>query len=160
MHQIQEKERTNPSSSEIPQVAPADIRKSPPSVDQVMLKLQQATNVCPSTQNWDWTSPQRKPLPWPGDEVWKKLFGELGFCVMVIAYGSELEKMQLALETQWLVGCKETIRNMRTVWMECDDGAKPEWISVEEDAGRLMVWLNQQTHLPDIDIVKDHYPTG
>ena len=68
--------------------------------------------------------------------------------------------MQVALEKQWLVGHKETIRNLRTVWMECEDGAKPEWKSVEEDAGRLMVWLNQQTHLPDIDIVREHYPTG
>ena len=138
----------------VPRLKSANVEVPPPTTAEVIDRMRKVTD------NWQWQRPHRKPRAWPGTEVWKQQFADLGFGVMLIAHGEELKRMQAKLDQQWLVGVKESIRNQRCVWIAEKGWKIPIWETAEEDSGRLMVWMDEENHLPGINIVRDHYPTS
>ena len=115
---IVEIQDTDGTMKPVPEVKPADIRTPPPTSKQVLDKLREVTDRYDETRDWLWDEPHKNPCDWPGDVVWKMLFGDLGFAVMLIAHGIDLQKLQQVMKHQWLVGDKELIRNLRAVWTE------------------------------------------
>ena len=115
--------------------------------------LSKLTGCCPE---WDWTKPGTTPLEW-NKEKWDSMFEECGFGIVQFASGEKLRDIQQKIKQQWRGGIKEAIVN-RSEWVSKEGNKERCWSAIEEDAGRIQVYL-EDNEIPGADIIRGIYPT-
>ena len=76
--------------STLPTVEVSDHNLTPPTMELMLAVMQIMTDKYADTKGWNWLRPHLRARQWPGEEVWGRLFGDLGFGVMLIAHGKNL----------------------------------------------------------------------